>query len=149
MTFRFQSPEDHAAALRFFHGHEAAHHLFHDLLRRMEPVGPFGLTATKSRVALTARTRFLWCHEANDDGAIWIGFLLPHRVESPRLRSGLAGGRWSHHTKIRNAADLDAELLAWLREAYAWDVQGIREKAAKPRRPREARSGKTAGRQTE
>lgn len=139
-SFRFSTPEDHAAALRFFHGHEAAHHLFHELLRRMEPVGPFELVATKSRVALVARTRFLWCHEANDDGAIWVGFLLPHRVDSPRLRSGLAGGRWSHHTKIRNATDLDAQLLAWLREAYEFDSAGT--PSAKPEGHKPARSGR-------
>ena len=141
----FASPSDRAAALAFFQGHDAAHRLFHAVVQEVANAGPFQLTATKSRVALTARTCFVWCHEANDNGAIWLGFLLPHQVDSPRLRSGLAGGRWSHHIKVGSQADFDAELLGWLREAYEWDVQGIKDavvkvpRRTKPRSPRNAR----------
>lgn len=123
--FRFHTPEDLARAQAFFAGHDAAHRLFHVLLATAVSWGPFELVATKSRVALLARTRFLWCHEANDDGSIWLGFLLPQRVQSSRLRSGRAGGRWSHHTKLSSSQDLDAELLGWLRTAYVWDVQDV------------------------
>jgi hypothetical protein len=123
----FATPQDRSNALAFFEGHDAAHALFHALLGKAQAWGPFQLTATKSRVSITPRTRAIWCHEANDDGSIWLGFLLPRKVESPRLRSGLAGGRWSHHVKVRDAADLDAELLGWLREAYDADVAGTGE----------------------
>jgi hypothetical protein len=130
---RFQSPADRAAALAFFAGHEAGHALFHRVLSEIAKAGPFELAATKSRVSLVARTRFLWCHEANDDGSIWLGFLLPRHVESPRLRAGPAGGRWSHHVKVSGPVDLDAELIGWLREAYEWDRQPV--KTASPRSP--------------
>lgn len=133
----FASPADRAAALAFFQGHERAHALFHALLAKAQAWGPFELTATKSRVSITPRTRAIWCHEANDDGSLWLGFLLPHRVDSPRLRSGLAGGRWSHHAKVRDEGDLDGELLGWLREAYDFDVAGIRD--AKPQVRKAAR----------
>ena len=43
------------------------------------------LAATKSRVAFLRRTRFLWVHQANRDGSIQLGFLLPRQVRSPRL----------------------------------------------------------------
>ncbi|MHB1260654.1 MAG: DUF5655 domain-containing protein [Thermoplasmatota archaeon] len=122
----FKSPEDRASALAFFKGRDAAHRLFHTVIAEVAKVGPFELTATKSRVSLTACTRVIWCHEANDDGSIWLGFLLPRRVESPRLRSGAAGGRWSHHVKVSDPTDLDAELMGWLREAYEWDRDPVR-----------------------
>lgn len=134
MAPAFRSAADKAAALAFFAGHDAAHALFHRVIAAVAPAGPFELTATKSRVSLTARTRFVWCHEANDDGSIWLGFLLPRRVESPRLRSGAAGGRWSHHVKVSSPADLDGELVGWLREAYEWDRDP--DKGAKPGAPR-------------
>lgn len=139
-AFTFRSVADRTAALAFFQGHDAAHGLFHALLSKAQAWGPFELTATKSRVSITARTRVIWCHEANDDGSLWLGFLLPHRVESPRLRSGLAGGRWSHHVKVRDAGDLDDELLGWLHEAYAFDADGIKD--AKPKTHKAARSGR-------
>lgn len=126
----FKSPEDRAAALAFFAGHDAAHALFHRVISEVAKAGPFELAATKSRVACVARTRFLWCHEANDDGSIWLGFLLPRRVDSPRLRSGAVGGRWSHHVKVSGPADLDAELVGWLREAYAWDHDSTKDAKA-------------------
>ena len=132
MSPTFASAADRAATLAFFRGHDAAHKLFHAVLAQAAAWGPFELTASKSRVSITPRTRAIWCHEANDDGAIWLGFLLARRVESPRLRSGPAGGRWSHHVKVRDAGDLDAELLGWLREAYEADVAGVHD--AKPRR---------------
>ena len=135
-SWRFHTAPDRAAALRFFAGHDAGHALFHQVLEAVAHEGPFELTATKSRVALTARTRFAWCHEANDDGSIWLGFLLPQRVASPRLRSGPAGGRWSHHVKLAGPQDLDGELVAWLRAAYRWDVDGLRDAAPKAGRAR-------------
>lgn len=130
----FASPADRAAALAFFHGHDAAHRLFHAVLQALAPAGPFGLTATKSRVSVLARTRVIWCHEANDDGSIWLGFLLPRRVTSPRLRSGPAGGRWSHHVKVRDEDDLDGELVGWLRDALAADLAGIPDAKPKARK---------------
>ena len=127
----FQSPVDRAAALAFFQGKDAAHALFHRVIGEVAKAGPFELAATKSRVSLVARTRFLWCHEAHDDGSLWLGFLLPRRVESPRLRSGAVGSRWSHHVKVSGPGDLDAELVGWLREAYEWDREGIKDKPVK------------------
>lgn len=127
----FLTPEDHAAALAFFEGRDEAHQLFHKVLTEVAKAGPFDLAATKSRVSLVARTRFAWCHEANEDGSIWLGFLLPRRVDSSRLRSGPVGQRWSHHVKVAGLQALDAELVGWLREAYEWDRSPTKDGPAK------------------
>lgn len=137
----FRTPGDRAAALAFFAGRDAAHGLFHRVVSTVAEAGPFELAATRSRVACVARTRFLWVHEANEDGAIWLGFLLPHPLSSDRVRSGrLGGGRWSHHVKVASEADLDGELVGWLREAYEADVAGIEDAPAKaPKAPKAAK----------
>jgi hypothetical protein len=129
----YQTPGDRAAALAFFRDRDAAHALFRAVVARVAGWGPFELAATRSRVSCVARTRFLWVHEANEDGAIWLGFLLPHALGSPRVRSGRHGGRWSHHVKVASEADLDGEFLGWLREAYESDVAGVEGRTTAPR----------------
>lgn len=130
---------DRASAKAFFRGRPAAHATFEEIRRFMATCGPMEMASTKSRVAFLARTRFLWVHEAHLDGSITMGFLLPRRAESPRLRSGPAGGRWSHHVKLDR---LDGELKAWFREAYEWDGQAIRDAPVSV--PRAARKPRTA-----
>ena len=123
---------DAAAVEAFFRQRPAAHRTFEAVRTFMATCGPMELVSTKSRVAFLAGTRFLWVHEAHLDGSITMGFLLPRHVESPRLRSGPVGGRWSHHVKLDR---LDGELKAWFREAYEWDRQAIKDSRVSVRRP--------------
>lgn len=138
---QFASAADRASAAAFLKDRPAAAATVEQVRHYLASLGPMEMASTKSRIAFVAATRFLWVHQANLDGAITVGFLLPRRVESPRLRSGPAGGRWSHHVKLTM---LDPQLKAWFREAYETDrgvldeaprkVPGRRPaKAAKPR----------------
>ena len=120
----FRTDADAAAAEAFFKGRPAARKTFEAVRAFMATCGPMDLVATKSRVAFVAATRFLWVHTANLDGSITMGFLLPRHVESPRLRSGPVGGRWSHHVKLEG---LDTELRAWFRGAYEADRAAIQD----------------------
>ena len=47
---------------------------------------------------------------------------LPAPLESPRVavKSEPYPGRWTHHFVLSRPEELDAELTAWLREAYAF-----------------------------
>lgn len=126
----FRTAADAAATEAFFKGRPAARKTFERVRAFMGTCGPMELASTKSRVAFVAATRFLWVHTANLDGSITMGFLLPRRVDSPRLRSGPVGNRWSHHVKLDG---LDTELKAWFRGAYEWDRESIQDaKAALP-----------------
>jgi hypothetical protein len=136
----FATLADRAAAARFFAERPAAKATFDGLAAHMAALGPMELASTKSRVAFTAGTRFLWVHQANLDGSLTVGFLLPGRLDSPRLRSGQAGGRWSHHVRMSR---LDAELEHWFAAAYAWDRRAIR--ATPPSRPRRRPAAGKAG----
>jgi hypothetical protein len=115
----FASAADRAACERFFRDRPAARASFEALRKAAGGFGPVQVVGTKSRVAFLARTRFLWCPEAHVDGTLDVAFHLPHPLPSLRLRSGAVGNKWSHHVHLR---ELDAEALAWFREAYAWDT---------------------------
>ena len=47
---------------------------------------------------------------------------LPAPLESPRvaLKSEPYPGRWTHHFVLSRPEELDAELMAWVEEAYAF-----------------------------
>lgn len=114
-----RSITDLAAIEAFFADRPDARRTFEALRNYVETLGPVTLAATKSRVAFVARTRFLWVHQANLDGSIQVAFLLRRRIDSERVRSGQVGAKWSHH--VRSSA-LDAELKAWIREAWSVDA---------------------------
>lgn len=54
------------------------------------------------------------------DTGILVSFGLFHRQESPRIpyASEPYPNRWTHHTPVRAAEEIDEELLGWLREAH-------------------------------
>lgn len=54
-----------------------------------------------------------------------VTFGLDHRVESPRIAVATEPypRRWTHHVVIGSPAEVDAELVAWLREAAAFAAE--------------------------
>ncbi|MFA5944483.1 MAG: DUF5655 domain-containing protein [Candidatus Thermoplasmatota archaeon] len=120
----YRTAGDRAAAEAFFDGREASKELWHDLVRHAVTWGPVDVTATKVRVCLTARTRFCYTPKAYRDGGLILRFLLPRAIVSPRLHRVDDQGRWSHRIDLHGpGAELDKELLGWLREAYEWDCK--------------------------
>lgn len=116
----YASSDDAARTLAFFHDRPAGLALWQELAAAATRWGPVTAVATQSRAALLGRTRFLWCPHAHLDGHVFIRFLLPRRVDHPRLHPvGMTGGRWSHRVKIDA---LDDEVMAWFCEAAAWDL---------------------------
>jgi hypothetical protein len=80
--------------------------------------------ATVSQVALRRRRVFalLWRpRQYLGDAAaeLVLSLALPHRLESPRFKEIVHPARttWMHHLEITSVGDLDAEVVAWLREA--------------------------------
>ena len=49
-----------------------------------------------------------------------VSFGLSYRVDSPRIAVSVEPypNRWTHHTIVSEAAQLDDELMGWLREAH-------------------------------
>lgn len=53
-----------------------------------------------------------------------VSFGLSYRKESPRIAAATEPypNRWTHHVLLQHAYEIDAELLAWLEEAYQFSL---------------------------
>jgi hypothetical protein len=93
--------------------------LFDRLRKEIEALGPVKLVPYRDRVAFMTRVRFAGASPRKK----WldVGFWLPRRIESPRLRriETLLPNAHIHWLRVSDASELDGELVGWLREAYA------------------------------
>lgn len=110
----------------FFAGRPAHRALFDAVRRVLDGFGAVDVGVTKSQVSFRNRVRFAWLWEParwlrtpEDDLVLTLDL---HRHElSRRFKEAVevAPGRWSHHLVLRSSDQLDAELIGWLREAWA------------------------------
>lgn len=127
----FASAQDAAFAARFFEGRDQSRSVWEQVAAAVAGFAagdagpPVVQTSTKSRVALLARTRFLWCPQTHLAGTIFVRFWFPTDIDSPRLRRDMdKSGKWSHRIRLGPPGPdaLDDEVLGWLRAAYRFDV---------------------------
>lgn len=85
--------------------------------------GPVTVNVTKSRATLQARMRFAGIERPRKAHLV-AHLVLTRPLESPRLRvEPLAPYYHVHWLRLREPADVDAELTAWLAEAYQVGLQ--------------------------
>jgi hypothetical protein len=86
--------------------------------------GPVAVNATKSRVTLQARARFAGIDRPRKDH-LMANFVLTTPVQSARLTrvDYLPPYYYVHRLRLRDAADIDRELLGWLAQAYQVGAQ--------------------------
>ncbi len=114
------TPED------FFAGHPDGLAVFervHEILAGLEPVE---VRTSKSQIAFRRRRGFAWVWRPEQylgegrgaPAVLSIG--LGRRDPSPRWKEVVqpAAGQWMHHLEVRDPAEIDDEVVAWLREAY-------------------------------
>jgi uncharacterized protein DUF5655 len=108
---------------------ERARALFERFEGLIAACGPYEVAPAKTRVAFMARVRFAGVSAISDRG-MTIAFGLPRPVRHPRIRKieDYGGGWYGHWMRIRSPEELDAELLAWLRESY--HQMGLQERLA-------------------
>ncbi|MHB1260655.1 MAG: DUF5655 domain-containing protein [Thermoplasmatota archaeon] len=116
---------DRQAIEEFFGPYPHGLPLFEAVLRAVRAFGPVEPAATKTQVSFRARTRFAWLwipQMALKRGPpdVYLTFDLSHCVDSPRIKEAIQvrPGRWVHHLRLASPRDVDAEVKAWLREAY-------------------------------
>jgi hypothetical protein len=111
---------------QFFQGRPEARRLFTALRRQAETLGAVGVKVSQSQVALVRGKKTfarVWLpRQYLGRGAplvLTLGFR--QRDPSPRWKQVVepAPGRFTHHLEIQAAADIDAQVRAWLRQA--WD----------------------------
>ena len=102
---------------RHFEGKGRARELFDAFRAAVETLGPVTLVSNKSVVGFMTRARFAGCQPRRNylDAAVW----LKRRVPSPLIRRIDQYGPhdFVHRFYIRDASDMDQEVLALLAEA--------------------------------
>lgn len=108
-----------------FSGSPRGLELFHAVEELLAGSPPAAVRATKSQVAFRARRGFayLWWpgRYVDSDVPAVLSIALPRRIDSDRFKEVVnpSRGVWMHHLELRTGDELDAEVLAWLREAQS------------------------------
>ena len=109
----------------FFEGHNESRRLFEAVRDAIDTVGPAERQITKSQIAFGRSSwfAFVWMPDVylgstNVPLVLTVG--LPRRDDSPRWKQVVepAPGRFTHHLELRRVSEVDAEVVAWLREAW-------------------------------
>lgn len=99
-----------------FVGRPRSRALYDAVLHFLEADGPVTVSVSKTRIELMTRARFAGVLARRD--WIWLTFWLKREIKSPRFDRIDAYGRdWVYQIRVRDVAQLDEELRAWLREA--------------------------------
>ena len=115
--------------LFFFDGKPEELALYETLLDQIKALGDVSVVVHKTQISLKNRRvfacvsvfrvlpkRLLPAHY------IVLTLGLPDPLDSPRIaaKTEAQPGRWTHHIVLAGASELDAELLEWIRRAYAF-----------------------------
>lgn len=78
----------------------------------------------RTQTAFVRKVQFAWVslpRRKSDAGAVMLSIGAPAPIVSPRMlhAAEVAPGRWMHHMLIRRPEELDAEVIAWLEQAWA------------------------------
>jgi hypothetical protein len=101
-----------------FAGKGDARALFDRYLAAVRTIGPVDLDIKLSGIAFMGRVRFAGAKVRRD--RIRAAFWLRRAIESSRLVriERIPPDNWIYEVDVRTPADIDNELLAWVREAY-------------------------------
>lgn len=114
--------------------------LFERVVRIVARIGPVRVLPEKTRIAFQVRMSFAQITPRREwlDGHV----VLARRLEHPRFRQiqTISPRNHVHFFRITTAADLDADFVAWLREAYA---VGEQKHLRRPTRRRAEMASKT------
>ena len=114
----------------FFGSEREARELFHTLSREVLARHPdTHIQVQKSQISFRGPRPFCaaWLPlrrgiTGRPEHYLVVSFGLDREIRHPRLVDTVEPypGRWTHHTIVATAADIDAELLGWIDRAYAW-----------------------------
>ena len=108
----------------FFEGHPRALETFSVVREAVAERGPVDVRVTRSQVAFRARRcyAYLWLPGRwlrNPATELVLSIALDRRIDSPRFKEVAHAARtvWMHHLGLGSPADVDSEVVGWLREA--------------------------------
>lgn len=115
----------------FFAACPQAEPLYKTLLERMmEALPPFELRMSRTQISFYNRYGFACVSlprrrlKEGQRAYLTVSFGLGRRDEHPRIAqiANPYPGRYTHHLEITDASGIDAELMAWLKEAYMFSA---------------------------
>lgn len=126
MTDREERTETALSTEGFFEGQPEAESLFDAVRDAVTHIGDADVRVSKSQVAFRRRRTFaaVWLpgmYLRGDTAPLVLAVFLPFRDPSPRWKEVVepAPGRFTHHLELRDPADVDDEVVGWLRRAWA------------------------------
>ena len=115
--------------LFFFDGKPEELALYETLLDQIKALGNVSVVVHKTQISLKNRRVFACVSVFRvlpkrllPARYIVLTLGLPDPLDSPRIavKTEAQPGRWTHHIVLGGASELDAELLEWIRQAYAF-----------------------------
>ena len=110
----------------FFAGYALPREIFDGVRNAIDALGPNEIRISKSQISFRRRKAFAWlwmpCRYLRGKTAPLVLTLSFHnRDGSPRWKEIVqpAPGRFTHHLELFTTADIDDEVSAWLRDAWA------------------------------
>ena len=114
---------------RFFRDASQARRIHAAVERAVDSIGPATERITKSQVAFRRRVAFAWTwlpqrYLGSSAGTTVLSISLRRRDDSPRWKEIVqpTKGRVMHHLELSRVSEVDAEVRAWLAEA--WEAAG-------------------------
>ena len=113
---------------RFFDGDTSGRELFEQVASLIDSLGPTEVRVGRSQIAFRRGRTFalVWRPSMYLDTTVPIvlSLALPEPVDSARFKEVVHPSRttWMHHLELREAAQIDEEVGAWL--ARAWEAAG-------------------------
>lgn len=108
----------------FFAGHAESRRIFDAVATAISSLGPVQCRVTKSQIAFRRRIGFAWVwmpvQYLGRGAPLVLSVALRRRDGSARWKEIVetAPGRFMHHLELRAAGEVDAQVLAWLAEAW-------------------------------
>lgn len=93
--------------------------IFETLREYLSTLGPFQIEEKKSSLHLkNARAAFIGVHPRRT--GLRLNLVLAERLGSPRVVKSeqVSANRWHNEIDVKQSADIDAELMDWIRKAY-------------------------------
>jgi hypothetical protein len=110
----------------FFAASSGSRDIFDALQAAIEALGPSEIRVSKSQVAFRRRRAFAWAwipgmYLRGDHTPLVLTLALRWKDPSKRWKQVVepARGRFTHHLELRRVDEIDDEVRAWLREAWA------------------------------
>ena len=113
--------------LFFFDGKPEALALYQGLCQKLDAAFPeVSVKVQKSQISFYSPRLFAMASlpKRKRDPGIVVSFGLGRREPSPRAAASVEAypGRWTHHVPAASEAELDGELMGWLREAWSFSL---------------------------